>query len=893
MGSLISPGSTTPIQAGFVGPWPGVQGWQSSGQNSFGFGTPHEGQIDQTGFDQNGPQDYVPFEADDELFTVDDSDMFPMTSDGQQPNLISGASTGVTPHQPHAQSGSSSTPTSSAPQVLPQPRVQTLAAIGPPTPTKSPTASESAKRAAELRTKLLLAKKAGAAGSTQTKVILRPTEMTVNTKENVENPLNRANGKPIQPPRITSSADTAQSSIEKDTNDRSTSEMPGQILENAELSADLDNLFAHARNAADGKKPEEVAHNNTNPAGKVNGESAKPQVMNAMQVDNVSVSEERPTPNKRIPSSDLSEGEIRGDSTPPTSASQPVQPDDSREAREKAAEAEEKLIRQSDVNKSDQPLKKADELPSKNSWTDTSKTRRTAKKVASPEASEYLGSRPLRSPVSTTQNRFQSDGPNTRVRYDKYRPDPRARRDPDRELLRYPDSSVEDRSWRPSTTQTNPGDTNRYARDDLDERRKRLSDFNARAAAEYKKALNAKQARQPASHERRDDQTPHSSIDSSQKPRPSIDEDVQMVDSAPTIHTRPPGSTTGQQQLDGPLVSRGSQPAENHGQDVSDWLELTEYYDIQYRQRKLARFRKKRDLDAQRAELEREEQLELEERSFLARAQAALPNASSPKVMRRASVPNVKMPPPVLPLREANDDSDIKIKDSVIPAAHSMTQPSASALKRQHTDDDVEARRMQPVEKMARTAVNGYSANNNLLTSSVTAQAESISTKGGPSSLEGRISRDDDRYAARYRPRSRSPVYRRRSPSPQRRRNSRSPEWVRPPNSNALLPEKPFCRTCHNCGKPGHFVSQCPEGIRDGKDRPLLPSGISPNYRGRNPIRRGGYNSTHDRAHGGDSRSRYSSVGHPEEGESGNKMTKSIGSADLNLGAGGQSRSLR
>lgn len=124
---------------------------------------------------------------------------------------------------------------------------------------------------------------------------------------------------------------------------------------------------------------------------------------------------------------------------------------------------------------------------------------------------------------------------------------------------------------------------------------------------------------------------------------------------------------------------------------------MTEYHDEDYRKRKLSRFRKKRELDAARAELEREDQMELEERSHRAQTTVSPPNnVFSPSVLRRASIATIahtKMPPPPLPLqprRESNSDGP--------------SMASTPTLKRQHAELDTDAR---PVEKFARTDTNG------------------------------------------------------------------------------------------------------------------------------------------------------------------------------------------
>ena len=93
-------------------------------------------------------------------------------------------------------------------------------------------------------------------------------------------------------------------------------------------------------------------------------------------------------------------------------------------------------------------------------------------------------------------------------------------------------------------------------------------------------------------------------------------------------------SATGEQEIDTVMLSPTGQTLDGD-EDIHDWLELTEYYDLALREKRLTWYRKKRALDIQRAELEREEQLELQERSMLKRAQSVLPPNTPPKVTRR------------------------------------------------------------------------------------------------------------------------------------------------------------------------------------------------------------------------------------------------------------------
>ena len=224
--------------------------------------------------------------------------------------------------------------------------------------------------------------------------------------------------------------------------------------------------------------------------------------------------------------------------------------------------------------------------------------------------------------------------------------------------------------------------------------------------------------------------------------------------------------------------------------DIQDWLEMTGYFDMPYREKALARHRKLVELDRQRAELEMETKLELEERLHLARFSSLMPRAS---IENRSFTPQTftksMMPPPAVPAKEAQtkaaplpvqepkEDTGIQIKDLArrnsvtntprvedAPRDPLSTQDSAiltPGLKRPHSGDLTNSI-TKPVEKVARTDSRSYS---------IDKKAQPSPTMAKPpasASLESRISVDNGTQARReYQGRSRSPEPpRRRSPSP-------------------------------------------------------------------------------------------------------------------------------
>ena len=215
--------------------------------------------------------------------------------------------------------------------------------------------------------------------------------------------------------------------------------------------------------------------------------------------------------------------------------------------------------------------------------------------------------------------------------------------------------------------------------------------------------------------------------------------------------------------------------------DICDWLEITGYFDVPHRTKRLDIHRKKRALELQRADLDREEQLELEQHSRSLRASSAYPfmsfeSAPSASIFSpQAFKPSASnMLPPPLP---SKDDMGIKIKDSANLEAISTLksgvmdpkskQPAdyrsntVSVTKRQRPQD-IEIPPDGPIDKMRRLDLEIHLQGKKSLRSP-TMKDES---------LESRISRNNEPHSAGYRRRSRSLERRRRSLSPLQRRAS-------------------------------------------------------------------------------------------------------------------------
>lgn len=216
-------------------------------------------------------------------------------------------------------------------------------------------------------------------------------------------------------------------------------------------------------------------------------------------------------------------------------------------------------------------------------------------------------------------------------------------------------------------------------------------------------------------------------------------------------------------------------------EDVVDWLELTGWGDQVYRNQGLARHRKMKALDAQRAELEREAQLEMEQRSRSLRARSALPVESSvpqsvfsTNVLRTTSSP--AMGPPPLPMKEG-DEIGIQIKNSANNDGQATTgsmetdqsskqlikpQAAPNATNKRPRADSFDMRKEMSSDKVPRLDMADRSHGKTTLTSPMIKDE----------SLESRITRSHEPFSATNRRSSTSPSRRYRTPSPVTRRAS-------------------------------------------------------------------------------------------------------------------------
>lgn len=894
MGSLISPGPgpATPLQQAFGVPFYHAAAWQNGGQGNYNFSVPFQGApVNEDAWNQNGGEEYMTLgqeedEDEDEgsLMVVDDTEILKNLQNKQQLNQNSGVSNRVQAanHETSVKLGQLPNLASSSPLALPHPRLQGPTIPAPALGTKSPMVNDSAARAAELRAKLL-AKRPSTTASPRASPAVNKAELPNATKTNAQELQKQTNGARTAKVKTEDASKilAVQATAATKADEKSTSKPQEQPQGKPVKDDEFEHLFAQARNAADSAKPNAKMTNGSR-LGRASAEKPVDLPTNNLKQTKLAVSDNRPALQKNHSSSEMSEGEIHSGPSSPIPILAPPSPKatETKESKQADQDKNEKIMRQNEVNKAYQPLR-----TSKQPATEPAKTgpKMPDRSKAEPLPSPKLSNKQLKQQAWKQKNGYAGS-------HDLY---PDSRRDREWDRARDLNGRDDERdSKKPSASQAfaNSAQVERAARRRLSDdeiRRQQRTEDNARRAAEYKKNLDAQ--RTAASKKTLDSSKVISS------PKDDRRQEAEPRASQPTRPNERDGSTaiqlridtqmptvdlaTAEQDINTVMLSPTGQNLEGN-EDINDWLELTEYHDLAHREKRLTWFRKKRALDVQRAEVEREEQLELQERSMLKRSQSVLPPNASPNTTRRASIVHAKMPPPALPLKEANNVG-IKIKDSALSAGLPTSQTPTATLKRQHAEDDVDTRRMQPADKIARIDINGHAANEKPLTSPASVKGEGSAVRG-------------DRYIPRQ-GRSRSPGFKRRSLSPRRQRRSRSPS---PYGNRTFSSGNGFprhLRTCHNCGQPGHIVNECTEPRRDGKEwnrTSEYQQWVSPNYRGRNPVavaRGGGNRSPHPRAGGNGNRSRYSSVGKTEDGEPGSGR-ENIGGASLRLEDGGQYR---
>ena len=302
-------------------------------------------------------------------------------------------------------------------------------------------------------------------------------------------------------------------------------------------------------------------------------------------------------------------------------------------------------------------------------------------------------------------------------------------------------------------------------------------------------------------------------------------------------------------------------------EDLGDWLEISGFYDLDYRKKALARHRKVKALEAQKAALEHEAQIEFFEKVSSLRSKSTAPREnieSKPTLHATASLAvqptSVKsMAPPPLSNKDDKDDIGIKIKNTANRDGSSTasranvpyhdTQSAISPLKRRHLDTDQHDLGFDRLSnKKAR--VNSWDERPHEKVLQISPAASS----GDDIAFEPQRSKDGRTSTYEYRTKSRSPVNRRRSASPYRRgfipgyaprqnswteHGSSSDRYQNFSRSDVERTRDSGSSICQHCDRAGHQATDCPYRRRDDRTKHPVSAGEDPSFRQYND--RGGF----------------------------------------------------
>lgn len=859
--SFIHPGRLPAIQQNYSQSWPETQNWQNQRPDGYNYNMPYQSHSIDTGtyFPNLQQQEFGPFEEGEASFINEDQGSHMGVAQAMQPSKQISPTPGTVPHLQTRITDLKKAQGQHRP--ISKPEEQGRASnVTTDVSLHKPDASARNDRAAELRA-MLLAKRGSTPGT--------PSNQTSKSSETLKLNTNDANSLQKQP----SDSKRAEGSAGKNTSRNSTQTSVGtkaintspekaqkSSSDNASADTDIDGLLDEVRasiaTSADQIKLEDRSGPSSSAVKSLKGNgntlTIKGITTGKKLVSNSEMHQQ--SSNKSPSSSDTSEGEIRSESGKTPSAPHATELSN-RAGKEDSRPLDENDKHEASINNG---LEKHSAKRHEGEYSQI-RSGTTSMQVHPGGSSKPYASSPAMSQPRDQSQSYKYD--NRRERYERpfSNQEPRKEYDPDRRRdLELKERNVDPRRQSgfrvyghyPERVRTEP-------QIDSDARRPQLPRYDveesARAAAEYKKELEERRrldARWVDKAEPVKEQI-KKEIDSvgPRTPKARVNEAQHHILNNTThgndrdIPVRSTGE--GANNFSGEIIDQH----DGEDDDVRDWLEMTGYADQPYRKTALARFRKIKALDLQRAELEREALLESEGRSFIARPQSALPRESvepktiiSPKAIRTSVQ---AMPPPPLPtkdtvMKDTIDDIGIKIKDSANRDSlvsthiedetrarinHEQNKSKSLSLKRIYSDDESDARNGRPAEKLSRIDTNGRS---------IDSKAEVAPTGKSQRSLDNRVTRND---GAHERVRSRSPESRHRSPSPMRgrtfnyekhekyekymprqrsrgspaRKSGYSPERqmygqvssIEKPRS---LEKQPWC---WNCERPGHVSRDC------------------------------------------------------------------------------------
>ena len=776
-GNMVYTTQSSPMQQSFPQPWPGTPGWQNLESRNYGYGLPYQGQnLGGSGYFATQQQDYVPFDEGEDFYENEDD---AERANGHESHNSARNEMGSGDNTPGGggQLRSNTRSTNAVAPTMPEPKAQQEQALSNTATgdtTQKPT-TDAGEQLAQLRAKLL-AQQRKSATPTPTKSNSKPDKLnkTVAGGASEDRP---GEGIPDAQARKAINETSLQTAAIPGAEDQSLQISQSSASVPSTSQTDVEGLLAEVKAGMEATSEQIPVHgreHNSTSLGVLKETSSK-----AKEAALPSNGQHRQNPNVNTPSSEASElGEIREDipkSGPARQAPEPLSPSDETLT---VTAADHKIHTN---GKSSQPARDVEAKPANNQ----------SGKPAAPVVQAKLSDTVRSGTASGTTSRPQHAAQPPQIDRDRSRPEPSHGSqswDKDNRLERGQDyrpqggADFNQRRAQESRGYPNVQERTTFERDrrygDRDQQSYRSSDpGNTRAAVKDGRSVDA--GRREAYDA--DSKTVARKSDPSESnviaPKTPVSKDAENTNVANKSYG---ASDTPSQELTNridPSMFANQQVYE----DIMDWLEVTDWNDVPYRTQALARHRKLKALDAQRAELEHEAQLELEQRSRSVRARSTLPvetgtsrSVFSPQVLRTTS--GTAMAPPPLPLKET-EDLGIKIKDLANPEMqatggsienHRIGKPPTNiqggttlAMKRQRADD-VESKRPGRADKLPRLGLGDRSQERKTLTSP-TIKDES---------LESRITRNNEPRSAGHNKRSRSPDRRHRSSSPITRRAS-------------------------------------------------------------------------------------------------------------------------
>lgn len=856
--SFIHPGRLPAIQQNYPQSWSETQNWQNQRSDGYNYTLPYQSHSIDGGtyFPNLQQQEFVPFEEGEASYINDDQGSHMVATQAMQPSKRISPTLGIVPNLQTRIPDLTKSQGQHRPSSKPEEQERVCIA-STDVSSHRPDASARNDRAAELRAMLLAKKRDSTPGTpsnqaSKSSETLKLNANEANSLQKLPSDSNRAEGSAGK----NTNRNTVQTSLGTKVIDTSPDKAQKSSSENANADTDIDGLLDEVRasivTTADQIKIEERSGLGSSAVKFLKGNE------NTMSIKGITAEKKlgsnsethQQSSNKSPSASDTSEGEIRSQSGKSPSAPHVIELSN-RAGKEDTRPLDAKDKHEANINNG---LEKLSARRHEGEYSQIRAGPTTMQVHPGSSSKPYVSSPAVSQPRDQPQG-FKYD--HHRYRYERTFSNQEQRKDYDPDRRR--DLELKEKIFdprRPSGFRVYGNYPERVRTDnqtDNDSRRPQLPRYDveesAKAAAEYKKELE----------ERRRLDTRWA--DKVEPVKEQIKKEIEVVgprtpkarvNEVPQLTFN---NTTYGNDRDIPVTSSGENANNFSGEildqrggeddDVRDWLEMTGYADQSYRKTALARFRKIKALDLQRAELEREALLESEGRSFIARPQSALPRESvepkttvSPKAIRTSAL---AMPPPPLPSKDTVDDIGIKIKDSANRDSlvtthivedetrsrinHEQNKTKSISLKRYYSDDESDARNGRPAEKLSRIDTNGRS---------IDSKAEVTPTGKNQRSLDTRITRSEGLHE---RVRSRSPDSRHKSPSPMRgrtfdydkhekyekyiprqrsrgspaRKSGYSPErqmygqvsFVEKPRS---LEKQPWC---WNCERSGHVTRDC------------------------------------------------------------------------------------